>query len=70
MAPEIQKFLSNNPDVKYTKILVDQDDKLYSFYNKKYNMPVCPSFLGLVDGKVQDGHVGYATEMVLSSLVS
>ena len=70
MSPEIQKFIQNNPSVKYTKIFVEEDKDLYNFYNKKYPMPVCPAFLGLVDGKVQDGHVGYATEMVLSSLVS
>lgn len=70
MTPIIDKLIINNPDVHYIKVDVSSDSSIYEFYNKKYPMPICPSFLGIVDGKVQDGHVGMASELILESLFS
>jgi thiol-disulfide isomerase/thioredoxin len=70
MQPIIDKLIQDNPDIKYTTIDVFEDDKLYLYYSKKYSMNTCPSFLGLVDGKVMDGHVGSATQLILESLVN
>ena len=70
MEPIINKLIANNPDIHYTKINVDEDSKLYTFYSKSYDLSICPAFVGLVDGKVQDGHLGYAPLLVLESLVN
>jgi len=70
MQPTIDKLLSNCPDIHYTKINVDEDPKMHSFYSAKYNLSQYPSFLGLVDGKVQDGHIGFAPLLVLEALVN
>jgi hypothetical protein len=70
MEPVIAKMLAENPDIQYTKINVDEDASLYKFYSLKYNLSHCPAFLGLVDGKVQDGHIGFAPLLVLESLVN
>lgn len=70
MRPIINKLIQNNPDIKYTVIDVLEDDKIYKYYAKQYSMTMCPSFIGLVDGKVMDGHVGSATQLILESLVN
>lgn len=70
MEPIIRKLLKNNPDIKYTKIDVSVEKALYEYYARKYPLNYCPAFLGIVDGIVQDGHVGEATEMILESLVN
>lgn len=70
MVPIIDKLIASDPEIKYTKINVDEDEKMYAFYSKNYDLSICPSFLGLVDGKVQDGHRGYAPLLVLESLVN
>lgn len=69
MLPEIKKFLTNNPAIIYSKIDIDLDANIYDFYSKKYPGLSVPSFIGLVDGLVQDGHVGKATSLILESLV-
>ena len=70
MKPVIAKMLAENPDIQYTKINVDEDASLYKFYSSKYSLTHCPAFLGLVDGKVQDGHMGFAPSLVLEALVN
>ena len=69
MEPVIKKLVKDNPDITYVKIDVSQDKELYEYYYKKYPINYCPAFLGIVDGKVQDGHVGEATQLILESLV-
>jgi hypothetical protein len=66
----INRFIDDNPDTHYTKINVDNEKRLYEFYSKKYDISICPAFIGLVDGKVQDGHLGFASLLVLESLVN
>lgn len=70
MEPVIAKMLAENPDIQYTKINVNDDPSLYSFYSSKYTLTHCPAFLGLVDGKVQDGHMGFASSLILEALVN
>ena len=70
MQPTIDRLLADNPDISYTKINVDDDKDLYSFYAKKYDLSICPAFIGLVDGQVQDGHLGFAPLLVLEALVN
>jgi hypothetical protein len=71
MTEVINKLIKENPEIKYIKIGTDSDPELYQYYFKKYNLPaVFPIFLGLVDGVMQDGHIGTAPELILKSLVS
>jgi len=70
MTPIINKLIEENPDIKYTKVNVDEDQGIYGFYSKKYDMPVFPAFLGLVDGKLHQAHLGHASSLVLESLVN
>jgi hypothetical protein len=70
MSSTIDSFIKHNPEILYTKIDVSSDSALYEFYSKRYEISTCPAFLGLVDGKVHDGHCGKATELILESLVS
>lgn len=70
MEPIIKKVIKDNPDITYVRVDVTAERELYEYYSKKYPINYCPSFLGIVDGVVQDGHVGEATEMILESLVN
>lgn len=70
MKGEIEKFIKNNPDVKYSLVMVDESPDLYKYYLRKYPVDVIPSFVGFVDDIMQDGHNGEATELILSSLVN
>jgi hypothetical protein len=71
MTEVINKLIKENPEIKYSKISSDSDPELYSYYSKKYSLPVVfPIFLGLVDGVMQDGHIGIAPELILASLVN
>lgn len=67
---EIQKFIKNNPDVAYSKVNSDSDVELFRYYTMKFPVIEYPLFLGYVNGDLQDGHIGFGTEMVLSSLVN
>lgn len=67
--PEIKKLLAEKPEIKYSKIDEQNDADTFQYYAKKYGITVCPTFLGIVDGELQDGHEGYGSAMVLGSLV-
>lgn len=69
MEPIIKEFIQDNPDIKYTKVDVDIDRPIFDYYNNKYKILSVPTFLGLVDGEVIDGHVGVASKFVLKSLL-
>jgi thiol-disulfide isomerase/thioredoxin len=69
MKPVINQFVKDNPDIKYTSIDIDQDKELFKYYSNKYPVMSIPTFLGIVDGKVIDGHVGVASAFKLKSLL-
>jgi hypothetical protein len=71
MVDTINKLVKENPDIIYNKINSESDAGLYQYYTKKYGLPaVFPIFIGIVDGVMQDGHIGTATELILESLVN
>jgi thiol-disulfide isomerase/thioredoxin len=70
MIPVIDKFVSKNPEIGYTKIDVDSDPKLYAFYSKGLELETLPAFFGIVDGKTYDSHLGYASVFILESLIN
>lgn len=69
MAPVIDEFVAENPGIQYTKINIDEDKKMFEYYSNKYPVMSVPTFLGIVDGKVIDGHVGVASKFMLKSLL-
>jgi hypothetical protein len=69
MSDTIEKFKANNPDVIYSKVSIDVDNRLFTYSAKKYNLFAIPAFLGIVDGNVQDGHIGKASDIILEALV-
>lgn len=71
MIPVIDEFVAENPDIKYVKIDVDKDfgSELFKYYNDKYQVMSVPTFLGIVDGEVVDGHIGVASKFMLKSLL-
>jgi len=71
MEEVINKLITENPEIKYSKVSSEEDPQLYGYYIKKYGLPtIFPIFLGLVDGLMQDGHIGTAPELILESLVN
>jgi len=70
MVPIIEKFMADNPEIAYSKVDVGEDQGMYGFYSKKYDMPIFPAFLGLVDGRLHQAHLGYASAFILESLVN
>jgi thioredoxin 1 len=64
MAPVIEKFISDNPDIKYTKIDVDQEPDLV----REHKIQSVPTFIALVDGKFHNMLGGVKPESVLRSI--
>lgn len=69
MEPVIAEFIEENPDIKYSKINIEKDTEIFEYYLKQYNIMSVPTFLGMKDGKLMDGHVGVASKFVLKSLL-
>lgn len=69
MEPVIDEFILENQDIKYTKINVEIDKQMFEYYLKQYPIMSVPTFLGMRDGKVIDGHVGIASKFILKSLL-
>jgi thioredoxin-like negative regulator of GroEL len=63
MQPMLDKFISDNPDIVYTKY--DADDNVSVF--QEHGITGVPAFIAKVDGK-QAFHKGLATEEKLASL--
>jgi thiol-disulfide isomerase/thioredoxin len=57
MAPMIDEFISNNPEIIYTKIDVDTD----SAFVEEYEIRGVPTFIIKNDGEVVNRHTGVAT---------
>ena len=64
MAPVIERFIAENPDIKYTKVDVDKDTDLV----KEYRIQSVPTFLAVVDGKITKMLGGLKTESEIKSI--
>ena len=64
MAPVIEKFINDNPDIKYVKIDVDKEIDLVS----EYRIQSVPTFIALVDGKIHNMLGGVKPESVIRSI--
>lgn len=64
MAPIIEKFVIDNPDIKYTKIDVDEQSSLIY----KYNVRTVPTFIALIDGEFHNRLFGVNQESDIKSI--
>jgi thioredoxin 1 len=64
MAPVIDSFIKDNPDIKYTKIDVDEQVDLVA----RYDIQAVPTFIALVDGEIYNRFGGVKPESVLRSI--
>lgn len=64
LTPIIEKFLSENKDIEYTRIDVDVDFDLA----EQYNIMSVPTLISKVDGKIHDRATGLVSEFVVKSL--
>lgn len=69
MTPVIDSIQEEHPEIKVTKINVEDDQPTASYYYKLYNIDAVPATLGLVDGKLIDGHIGVASKFIILSLL-
>jgi thioredoxin-like negative regulator of GroEL len=68
MAPEIVRFTEQNPDVKYTKVDLDEDAAEFKKYSEKFGIQSVPTLLGMVDGLFHKGRRGASTKDQIESL--
>lgn len=64
MEPVVQRFIETNPDIKYTKIDVDEQIELSSHYKIKG----VPTFIALVDNEVFSRKSGVLTGQQINEL--
>ena len=64
MAPVIERFINDNPDIKYTKVDVDDQGDLV----KEYRIQSVPTFIALIDGEYHKMLGGVKPESVLRSI--
>jgi thioredoxin 1 len=68
MAPVIDAYVANNPDIKYVKIDIEKDAELFENYQEYQAVMSVPTFFGMVDGELRESHVGIATPEQINSL--
>lgn len=64
MAPVIERFINDNPDIKYTKVDVDEEFDLV----REYRIQSVPTFISLIDGEYHKMLGGVKPESVLISI--
>ena len=64
MAPVIEEFLSNNKDVHYDRVDVDENFKKA----QQYNIQSVPTLISKIDGNVYDRVSGVVSEFRLKSM--
>jgi thioredoxin 1 len=64
MEPVVQRFIETNPDIKYTKIDVDEQIELSS----NYQIKGVPTFIALVDNEVFSRKSGVLTGQEIKEL--
>ena len=64
MAPIIERFISENPDIKYTKIDTDDQPLLVN----EYAIQSIPTFIAVVDGEIHNRLSGIKRESDIKSI--
>lgn len=64
MKPIIDKFISDNPDIEY--ILIDVDNQIDLV--EQYEIKTVPTFISKIDGTIHDRISGLASEFKLKSM--
>lgn len=57
MAPMIDKFIADNPQINYTKIDADTNPEIF----QEYGITGIPAFIVKTDGNQTNSHTGIAT---------
>lgn len=66
MTPMIDKFVADNPDIKYTKLDIDESDSMLAI--EEYAVRGVPTFVILKDDEVLARHTGSATAEKFAAL--
>ena len=69
MIKTIDEISLEFPEIKVTKINVNDKDPIVEHYYKAHSLNSVPATLGMVDGKLIDGHVGVASKLMTLSLL-
>jgi thioredoxin 1 len=64
MAPIIERFVNDNPDIKYTKVDIDEQVDLVS----QYDIQSVPTFIAVVDGEIRNRLSGVKQESDIRSI--
>jgi thioredoxin-like negative regulator of GroEL len=64
MAPVIERFVNDNPEIKYTKIDVDKETDLV----REYRIQSVPTFIALIDGEIHNMLGGVKPESAIRSI--
>ena len=64
MAPVIERFINDNPEIKYTKVDVDVETELV----REYRIQSVPTFIALIDGEYHNMLGGVKPESVIRSI--
>jgi hypothetical protein len=66
MAPMIDKFIEDNPNIKYTKYNVDDKESMLAV--EEFVVRGVPTFVVLEDNEIKNRHTGAATPDKFASL--
>ena len=64
MAPTVEKFVNDNPDIVYSKYDADLNVSVF----QEYQVRSVPTFIAKIDGEVHSIHMGVANQDKLASL--
>jgi thioredoxin 1 len=70
MAPDIVRFTEAHPEIKYTKIDLDNDKNAFEQYSEKFAIMSVPTMLAMVDGLFYKGRKGASNKEELELLFS
>ena len=69
MTKVIDELASEHPEIQITKLNVEEKNPIVDHYYKLYSINAVPTTIGLVDGKLIDGHVGLTSKFMAMSLL-
>jgi hypothetical protein len=70
MEPIIKDFVTDNPEIGYTRINHDEEPELVKLLVSSQIPTISPFFVGMVDGKIAGGVSGVVSKEDLENLVN
>jgi thioredoxin-like negative regulator of GroEL len=65
----IDEIALEHPEIHVTKLNVEEKTPMVNHYYKLYDINAVPATIGLIDGKLIDGHVGLTSKFMAMSLL-